>query len=237
MVRFNDRATVSDFQEQPDGRLTVYASVARGGNVQVYGGRELGRPDLDIVRVYRPEDAVFDPKSAKTFAHKFVTLGHPAGQAVFDTDAVGWIGDEIMREGDAIRVPMVIAHKNALDAIKSGTRELSVGYSSEIEWKSGVTPSGDRYDAKMSDIIVDHVAIVQTARGGPSLRLGDSNMSHLNDQQAADAAYQRGIDDLNAWRHHDGHSAAPDRTVTADARTVDEAYQRSVNDLNAWRYR
>ncbi|MEJ5087137.1 DUF2213 domain-containing protein [Brucella pseudogrignonensis] len=235
MVRFNDRATVSDYQEQPDGRLTVYARVARGGNVQVYGGYELGRSDMSTVRVYRPEDAVFDPNSASTFAHKYVTLGHPAGQAVFDKDAVGWIGDEIMREGDAIRVPMVIAHKRALDAIKSDVRELSVGYSSELEWGAGVTPAGERYDAKMTNIIVDHVAIVETARGGPSLRLGDSNtMSNLNDKQAE--AYQRSVNGLNDWREKEGAASRTSHT-TADAQTNRDAYERSVNDLNAWRNR
>jgi len=172
-VHFTDRAELADVQELPNGRLVVNARVARGGNIQEYLGSEVGKPGMSRVRVYRPEDEVFNVDSVKTFPHKIVTLDHPAGPADFERDAVGWIGDEVMRDGEFIRVPMTVAAKRAVDAVKGGKRELSVGYTSDIEFTSGTSPTGGQYDAIMKNITVDHVAIVSRARGGPELRLGD----------------------------------------------------------------
>lgn len=156
-------------------RIVVSARVARGGNVQLYSGRELGLADRQTVRVYRPADEVFDRDSMATFPHKFVTLTHPKGKADFATDAVGWIGDEVARDGEFIRVPMTIAHRKALDAVRGGVRELSVGYEMELRLEDGKSPAGEAYDAIMTGIVVDHVAIVDRARGGTDLRIGDNN--------------------------------------------------------------
>lgn len=172
MFYLTDRVLIDTIQDAGD-RLAVNARVARGGNVQEYLGREMGITDRDIVRVYRPMDEVFDKASVETFPHKFVTLDHPKGQAQYDRDAVGWIGDEVMRDGEFIRVPMTIAHRKAVDAVKAGKRELSVGYSCDVVFESGTTPNGEAYDARMTKIVVDHVAIVDQARGGTELRIGD----------------------------------------------------------------
>lgn len=180
MFYLTDRALISDFQESGD-RLVVNARVARGGNVQEYLGSELGITDRRFVKVYRPMDEVFDKDSLKTFPHKFVTMDHPAGASVFDRDAVGWIGDEVMRDGEFIRIPMTIAHRKAVDAVKGGKRELSVGYATEIVFEDGVSPGGEAYDAKMTKIVVDHVAIVDRARGGTELRIGDWRASDESD--------------------------------------------------------
>lgn len=171
-VKLNDAAKFDIVTDGAD-RIVVSARVARGGNVQAYSGRELGMPDRSVIRVYRPADEVFDRDSMKTFPHKFVTLTHPAGKADFARDAVGWIGDEVARDGEFIRVPMTIAHKKAIDAVRAGSRELSVGYDMELHLEDGVSPSGAQYDAVMVGIVVDHVAIVDHARGGTDLRIED----------------------------------------------------------------
>ncbi len=168
-----ERMEIGDTAEDGDGRLVVSARVARAGNVQLYLGSEMGVADKEVVRVYRPEEEVFNTDSMKTFPHRYVTLGHPKGPADFEKHAVGWLGDEVARDGEFIRVPMTVAAKKATDAIKDGTRELSVGYTSAIDFTPGKTPSGEDYDAKMTNIVVDHVAIVKYARGGSQLRIGD----------------------------------------------------------------
>ncbi len=168
-----ERMEIGDTAEDANGRLVVSARVARGGNIQEYLGSEMGMLDRDIVKVYRPEEEVFNTDSMKTFPHRYVTLGHPRGPADFEKHAVGWLGDEVARDGEFIRVPMTVAAKKAVDAVKDGVRELSVGYMSDIELKPGKTPTGEHYDAKMTNIVVDHVAIVHRARGGSQLRIGD----------------------------------------------------------------
>lgn len=168
-----DTLEISDAVTLADGRIAVNARVSRANNVQLYAGSELNRPDMQVVRVYRPADEVFNTDSMRTFPHKVMTLGHPDGPAQFDKHATGWIGDEVARDGDFIRVPMVIAHAKAVQAYKDGVRELSVGYMGELDWTPGITDSGENYDARLTEIVVDHVAQVKHARGGHELRIGD----------------------------------------------------------------
>lgn len=175
-----DRLEIADVLDAGGDRIVVNARVARADNVQVYRGSDFGLKDRDTLRVFRPSEAVFDEASVKTYPHKIVTLAHPAtGLSSFDRDAVGWIGDSVMRDGDFIRVPMIIAHSKAVDAVRRGVRELSVGYGMTLELKDGVSPSGEAYDAVMTNIVVDHIAIVDKARGGPELKIGDEKGTKL----------------------------------------------------------
>jgi hypothetical protein len=87
--------------------------------------------------------------------------------------AVGHVDGEIMRDGDMVRVPMMITDAKAIAAIKSGAEQLSVGYDARLEMKDGLTEAGEAYDAIQHDIRVNHIALTPAARGGPKLRLGD----------------------------------------------------------------
>lgn len=211
MPLMTDRASISDMRMLPNGQMSVSARVARGGNVQDYAGRELGMPDRAVIRLYRPADEVFDKASMATFPHKLVTLDHPGIPASFDKDGQGWIGDEVARDGEFIRVPMIVAGDAAIAAINGGTRELSVGYTMEIVFEDGKTPEGAPFDAKMSKIVVDHVAIVDRARGGPELRIGD----------------WRVVDSFTpALDHNPGGRNMPDtRKVVVDGLTIETTEQ------------
>jgi hypothetical protein len=72
-----------------------------------------------------------------------------------------------------IKVPMLVMDAAAVDAVKKGTMQLSVGYDANIEWKDGKTAKGEHYDAIQHDIRVNHIALVSSARGGDKLTLGD----------------------------------------------------------------
>lgn len=165
------------------GYLVAQPRVARTG-IQEYAGFEMGVVDMDKVRVFRPEEQVFDKRSLLTFAHKPVTLDHPDENVNAEnwTDyAIGHIEGEVARDGEFIRVPMMLCDKTAVDAVRSGKAELSVGYSAELVWGEGKTPAGDTYDAMQTDIAVNHVAVVDRARGGPLLRVGDSDKGHRSE--------------------------------------------------------
>lgn len=160
-----------------DGYMVAMPKAARIG-MQDYAGAELGRPDLKVVRVYRPEEEVFNKDSLSSFAHKPITIEHPpvlvdAGN--WKKYASGQIGDEIARDGDFIRVPMMIADQKAIDAINAGKVELSMGYTCDIEFIDGVAPDGQSYNAVQRNIRGNHLAIVDSARGGPQLRVIDYN--------------------------------------------------------------
>lgn len=162
-----------------EGYLLAEPRVARTG-VQVYRGVELGRPDLATVRVYRPEDSVFDRASMTSFAYRPITIGHKdlVKSENWRDFAVGTTGGDVVRDGEYLRVSMMVADAEAIDLIQNHHKELSVGYLAEVEWKDGKTPAGEDYDAIQTNIRANHVAVVAQARGGSKLRLGDNAEEH-----------------------------------------------------------
>jgi hypothetical protein len=158
-----------------DGFMVATPRVARVG-IQVYRGSECNKADMDTVRIYRPSEEVFNSDAMRSLTHRPMTLDHPAKPvtaANWREHSVGQTGDEVLRDGNAIRVPMVLMDAAAISAFKSGKNQLSVGYDCDIEWTPGVTDGGEPYDAVQRNIKANHVAIVAAARGGPTLKIGD----------------------------------------------------------------
>lgn len=188
-IALADRATISGTHRTADGYLAADARIARTG-IQIYSGREVGRPDLAVVRVYRSPEEVFAKDAMTSAAHRPMTLDHPA-QHVDATRwkgiAVGWTGDAVTRDGETIRVPMMVADAAAIADIEAGKRELSCGYSCDLDWTPGTTPEGEAYDARQIGIRVNHVAIVQKGRAGSACRIGDnaSGSAFLRDAAGA----------------------------------------------------
>ncbi|MDJ1632259.1 DUF2213 domain-containing protein [Rhizobium rhizogenes] len=176
-MQFEDKLTLDGaIRRTADGYGVISAKVARAGNVQVYLGSEIGMKDKATVRVYRPESEVFKKDAIASYAGVPVTVGHPKNGVSAETWkdlAVGEVGDDVLRDGEFVRVPMMLRDAKAIKTVEDGVRELSMGYSAEVTFSDGETPSGERYDAVMSDFKMNHVAIVAKARGGEELRIGD----------------------------------------------------------------
>lgn len=175
-----DRAELRQPPRQTrDGYLVAVAHVARTG-IQEYTGDELGRPEMKVVRVYRPPEEVFAKDSLASYAHKPVTLGHPSALVDASTWAdvsKGHMGEQVARDGEFVAVPLVLMDSKAISALgdgkKPGTRELSMGYTADIVFEAGVTDAGESFDAKQTNIRINHLALVDRARGGAALRIGD----------------------------------------------------------------
>lgn len=181
---FLDAVNIVDgsIRKTEDGYLTAFARVARTG-IQIYKGYEVGKPDLDEVRVYRPEAEVFSNDAMHSFAHRPMTLNHPPDMVDADNwkdFAVGATGGEVVRDGEFIRVPLVLMDAKAIRRVeKDGLRELSMGYSTELKWSSGFTKDGAPYDAIQTAIRANHLAVVANARGGPDLKIGDTHRKEI----------------------------------------------------------
>lgn len=176
-MHFTDRMTMDGgLRRTADGYAVTDARVARGGNVQLYLGSEMGIEDKATVRVYRPADEVFKREAIKSYAGVPITVGHPKDGVTADTWkalAVGEAGDDVVRDGEFVRVPLMLRDTAAIQAVERGTRELSMGYSADLSIEDGVSPAGEPYDAVMRNFKMNHVAIVDQARGGTELRIGD----------------------------------------------------------------
>jgi hypothetical protein len=176
LMFIHDSMAVSTRRRTADGYLAAGAHVARTG-IQVYAGHELGRSDLTQVRVYRPEDEVFDRASLATLANKPITVDHPpegVSAANWRKYAAGHLGGEILRDGDRIAVSLLLTDAGAISALEGGKQELSAGYDCAVDWTAGRTPAGEAYDAVQRRIRFNHVALVERGRAGSSVRIGDS---------------------------------------------------------------
>ena len=174
-MKFIDSVSIAGTRRRDDGYLVADARVARTG-IQLYAGYEVGRPDMPVVRVYRPEEEVFSRDTLASFAHRPVTNDHPNEPVTADNwkqFAVGQTADEVARDGQFIRVPLMVADAAAIKAIEDGKRELSAGYTCDLAWESGETASGEAYDAIQRNIKINHVAIVDRGRAGSQARIGD----------------------------------------------------------------
>lgn len=159
-----------------DGYMVVDARTARTG-IQLYRGRELGRPEMDIVRVWRPAEEVFARDALASFAFRPVTNDHPRHMVTAKTwrdVAVGITGDTMTRDGDFVRLPFTLMDGAMIDDVRGGKSQLSWGYTAEIDWSDGTSPEGEQYDAVQRNMRGNHLAVVDAARAGPTCRIGDS---------------------------------------------------------------
>jgi hypothetical protein len=216
MFQLTDRYAIdagADVRETKDGYLVASPRVARTG-IQLYRGSEVGKPQMDVVRVYRPESEVFKADSMHSFAHRPVTDDHPPVmvEASNWTDyAKGQSGGEVARDGQFIRVPMVLMDGKTIKKYKDGKSELSVGYTCDITWGTGTTPDGEQYDAQQKDITANHIALVTAARGGQELRIGDGT----GEIRLNSTVYADGIKAIIK-----GNINKADALVDADARSL-----------------
>jgi hypothetical protein len=181
MIRFEDRSALSGIHITQDGYLVTQALAVRTG-IQEYYGHELGLTDErrdQIVRVYRSEEEVRSPASLTTFSHAPVTDGHPPVSVAAENWAdlaKGEVSTEASWEDNHIRLPLIIKDGELIKKVQAGTRDLSAGYSAQIVFGDGVTPEGETYDAKQTNIRINHLAVVQAGRAG-SARIGDTRPS------------------------------------------------------------
>lgn len=176
-MKFVDSIAIQGAKRRADGYLVYDARVARTG-VQLYAGKEVGRPDLPTVRVYRPGSEVFSQDTMASFAHRPITVEHPKEAVTADNwrkYAVGQTADEIVGESKFLRVPLMVADAAAIKSIEDGKRELSAGYDCELDWTPGQTADGESYDAVQRKIRANHVAIVDRGRAGHDCRIGDDS--------------------------------------------------------------
>lgn len=161
--------------------MVASVRAARVG-IQDYLGSEVGKPEMSVVRVYRPESEVFNRDTLNSFTSIPVTNDHPPVAVTADNwkqYATGNTGEDWARDGEFMRVSVLVKDAETIKAVRSGKKQLSCGYQCDLKWEAGVTKDGEPYDAIQTNIRGNHLAIVTAARGGPKLKIGDSKMSKM----------------------------------------------------------
>jgi hypothetical protein len=188
----------------PDGFLVAHSvPIARTGWYE-YLGKEVEHPEKDIVRVYRPPSEVFNPASMASFEGKPLTDGHPLDH-VTPENATMYIRGSVqnVRQGTGENVDMLLADLNVydkmlMDEIENGKREVSAGYTFDLE------PNGDGTYTQ-THIVGNHVAVVDKGRAGDRVKILDGRPHFARDMSNEEAAKKYGITETK-----DGHRTPPE---------------------------
>ena len=173
----------------PEGFLVIVdVPIARTGTM-LYGAGEIPvAANRDgMIRIHREAEDVFHPDYIASLQGKSVTNDHPPTDVIPDNwkeYEVGQVfnvrrGTDI--QGDLLLADYIIKCPYAIKDVRAGKREVSVGYDAEyIEIAPG--------EGKQTNLIGNHVALVESGRCGPRCAIGDQKTVEDNDMKFKDEA-------------------------------------------------
>lgn len=208
----------------PQGGLRAPAYLTRTG-VFVYQNE-----DGTERREYRPADEVFKADSLATLPGVPVTKLHPTEMVRSDNFkkyAAGHVGDNVVRDGEKVAATVYVQDGELVAAIERGDmREVSCGYSCELDETPGVTPAGEKYDAVQRAISYNHLAVVPVGRAGSEVRLrldAAKNVLPPSSGQQEQPMHKERIDGVDYEVGTDAHKAACARRDEAEKIRKDAA--------------
>jgi len=158
--------------ETSEGFLKAIADIARPG-VFPY----LYEKGKIVNEAKLPED-ILSRETIASASGVALTLDHPKdadGNHILVTPenardlSHGNVSEPELAEGK-IRVLLTALSKEAIDQIKSGKRELSIGFEYDLDPRPGEY-DGKSYDASQKNIRINHVALVDAGRAGEEIRI------------------------------------------------------------------
>jgi hypothetical protein len=171
-----DRGSLRSPKTTPQGFLRVDGYPARAG---IY---EYRRADGSVQLELRPHEEVMHPDSLASYDAAPITIDHPVDGEVNAENVrrheVGSVAGGARADGDAVAAELVVKDAKAIKLVRAGKQELSPGSKIELDetpghdprYATAKNPTG-RYDAVQRKIRVNHLAIVDRARGGSEMRL------------------------------------------------------------------
>lgn len=163
-----DRGTLRKPVRTPQGFLRVDGYVGKAG---IY---EYRNDDGSIRRELRLPEEIFSAIALDGFDAAPLTIGHPS-EAVTAANVraheVGSVHGSARQDGDHVAASIVIKDAAAIRHVESGKHQLSPGYAIDLDETPGNHPTYGRYDAIQRNIVINHLALVDQARGGSTVRL------------------------------------------------------------------
>jgi len=154
--------------------------------------RYLGADGRTVIRELVTRDSL--ESMGRLLARRPLTLHHPKSWVTpgnIGALQVGDSGDEVVGEEVVeetlggygrfrLRVPLAVRRQDALDSYASGaTTQLSPGFDRELIFEPGVHDIFGAYDRIRGEVYeVNHIALVDTARGGDACRVMDGADAH-----------------------------------------------------------
>lgn len=138
-----------------------------------------------MFKVFRPPESLSDERAVKSFnglfliddhqmlGEKFVSENVANAKKVDDARVGGAVFNTVYEDG-VLYADLNICSEEMMEKIKSGKKELSLGYKCRFIPKQGVY-EGTPYDFIQVDIRGNHVALVDKGRSGSDVRIFDSS--------------------------------------------------------------
>lgn len=178
-----DKALIQDFSETSEGFLTVNAPITRPGVFPYM------RQDGQIQMEAKLPSEIFSDHTVQSAKGKPITDDHPNEPVTlenYQTYAKGMTHTDAAVVDDKLSVSMTIYDKDLIQKIKAGKRELSIGFLADVAMTGGEY-NGMHYDAVQRNVEINHVAVVDRGRAGPSVAIrGDSNQEFAYQVDSAD---------------------------------------------------
>ena len=175
-----DKSSVRSYDK--DGRLHVAVTPISKANVCPYMGKEIPGWDslgLDPNKVYNMyRDPAELEKGAASFNNLPLLQKHiqVSADAPMKDDVVGSIGSDVHFDAPYLKASLCVWDAEAIALIDAQKLdELSSAYHYTPVMEPGTTPEGEAYDGRMTNILGNHLALVEVGRAGPDVVVADSN--------------------------------------------------------------
>lgn len=175
-----DKSSVRSYDK--DGRLHVAVTPISKANVCPYMGKEIPGWDslgLDPNKVYNMyRDPAELEKGAASFNNLPLLKKHiqVSADAPMKDDVVGSIGSDVHFDAPYLKASLCVWDSEAIALIDAQELdELSSAYHYTPVMEPGTTPEGESYDGRMTNILGNHLALVEVGRAGPDVVVADSN--------------------------------------------------------------
>ena len=167
----------------PEGYLLCRdVALAHTGSL-LYGEGEVPvTADVGLIVITRGEDDLFRPETMASFEGKPVTDNHPDDWVTPENwkDLSKGVAQNIRRgeglEDNLLMADLLIQDKDTIEAVQRGKVEISLGYDADYTEIS-------KGKGTQSNIIGNHVALVDKGRCGSRCSIGDSFMSKKTDKK------------------------------------------------------
>lgn len=166
--------------ETIDGHLVVTGCHVTKANVCPYLGAEIPNSEalgLDPSRIYMLyRDAAEITAAKESYSRIPLLMQHVAVSADAPQQflTVGTISNPRFTH-PYLDADLTIWTREGIEAVESGKqRELSCGYRYVPDMTPGTSPEGEKYDGRMTQIIANHIALVEAGRAGPEVMVADA---------------------------------------------------------------
>lgn len=162
-----DRAFITDYDETPEGYLTVTVPITRPG-VFPYQ-----RQDGTIQMEAKLPDEIFSDRTIRSARSKPVTDDHPNEPVTlknYNRYAKGMSHTDATVRNLKLYVSMTITDEALIQKIRDGKREISIGFLSDVVAEQG-SYNGDAYQYVQRNLEINHIAIVDKGRAGPEVAI------------------------------------------------------------------